>query len=152
MDETEVNLDNALKEQIAKQFGSLSVVDQEKFMSQYSFAALVYGPIYFFAMNDWFFAILSLTGSILFFPIIFLLPIFARRRAWANKKWFNLNDFIRLQKVWDKAGIYGAVLLLVVFYCSFLFFTKYLAGILPGGGSLRDIIDFKNTVEQLNGF
>ena len=85
---------------------NLSPEQQRAYVNRYSFGALVFNFIYYFAMEDSPLAWLSLFCTIffVFLPVIFILPLFARRRAWARRQWLNFDHFHTTQKQWDRWG------------------------------------------------
>jgi len=97
--------------------------EDEKYLHGFSFAALSFSAIYFYAMGDKLFALASVVGGVFFPPTLFILPFFARVRAWRMRKWYDFSEYKKIQKMWDAAGLYGIILLVLVFYLSFQFFV-----------------------------
>jgi|GEM_PF-6423545 len=84
----------------------------------FSWAGLVYGPVYYFAMKDWLFMILSTIASVSVYAIPALIPLafFARKRAWQKKTWEGEEQFWKVQHQWDKSAIVGGILSIIVLY------------------------------------
>ena len=95
-------------EQVAYPDSGLSSEQQQKFNNRYSFSALILQFVYYFAMGDQLLAWLSLicSISIVFTPLLFLFPVWARRRAFASRKWSGFNEFYHNQKKWDREAAY----------------------------------------------
>ncbi len=94
----------------------------------FSWAALVYGPVYYAAMKDWPFMIFSALASVFVYTIPLLIPLafFARRRAWHKKTWESEEAFMKTQKQWDKTGIIaGAFSLTLLYFVSQYVYTTF---------------------------
>lgn len=119
----DVKIDQALNEAIVQNDGGaqLNPDDEDKFRRNYSLAALVFGPVYFAAMNDGFFTALSILFSLTFFPLLFILPFYARNRAWKLHRWSDIGTFIKIQKMWDKFALYFSILSVIVIILAFKF-------------------------------
>jgi hypothetical protein len=78
--------------------------DKMRFFEWFSLGALVFGPIYYIAMRDRLLTWLSVLAVALVFPLIVILPFFARRRAWETREWQGFNQYAATQKKWDRAG------------------------------------------------
>ncbi len=101
---------------------------QEKFLRHYSFGALVLNFFYFTAMKDKLMAWLSLlAGLIIFFtPLLFIFPIWARRRAYQTRDWQNFGQFEHAQRKWDRSALYLLVVMAIIFYIAFRAITPIL--------------------------
>lgn len=137
-------------EKLLEQFPELnrnatSPEEQEKYLKGYSWSALVYNVFYFFAMRDWLFVGISIVCSIVIYliPVLFILPFFARRRAWEKRGWKDYAEFSETQKQWDRSSIYGIVVLVLV-----ILIGGYLLSTLVKGFSASDL---QNNVNQLQG-
>jgi len=93
-----------------------SPMEQEKYLKKYSLSALFFSVAYFWQMKDKGFFWISMFSSLIFFPIVFILPIFSRRRAWQQRKWRSFNHFLLVQKKWDDYAIYGMIISVVAFF------------------------------------
>lgn len=123
-DSSDKAIKQRLSEIVAKEKGyetAMSPFEQEKFLKGFSIGALVYGPVYFALMGDSLLSWISVIGSLFFPPIALVLPFFSRRRAWQKRKWLDFAEFKFVQKKWDMAGIYGFIILILVFYLSIQF-------------------------------
>lgn len=122
--------------------------EQERYLSKYSFSALVFSAFYFWYMKDKVFFWLSIITSILFFPIMFILPFLARRRAWKEREWRSFGQYLSVQKKWDKAAIYGTVIFILVFFCLGYFETKLINNYLNSSG-VQNMNDVKQLQDDL---
>ncbi len=98
--------------------------EQARFTNGYSWGAVVYSFLYFQAMKDQLFAWISLVCGLSGFllPVYLLLPIWARRRAYSRRQWLSYSQFQVVQERWDKAALYGLVIMVIAFY----FATRWL--------------------------
>jgi len=112
----------------------------EKFLRGYSMGALVFSTIYFWAMGDSIFLWVSVVAAILFFPVLFVMPFVARKRAWQKHHWQNFAEFRATQQRWDKAGWYGLAAVVIFLFLAYQFvFAPLLNSLFPGGlGQLND--------------
>jgi hypothetical protein len=96
--------------------------------SGFSWAALLYGPVYYFAMKDWLFVVLSALASLVVVTVPALIPLafLARKRAWKLKKWDSEEQFWQVQQSWDRSAIVGGVLSIIVLY----FLSRYVFSVL----------------------
>jgi hypothetical protein len=117
--------------------------EMERYLRGYSFGALVWSFFYFRAVKDNLFVWLSVIFSFTIFPALFVLPVFARRRAWAMGGWLNFNDFQNTQKKWDKTAVYGGILLIILSYV----FLRQSASVFQS--LLKQNSTSTNTVQQL---
>ncbi|MCX6808682.1 MAG: hypothetical protein NTW50_03375 [Candidatus Berkelbacteria bacterium] len=149
--EKEKLIDRALASEIAKEEGvaEISQEGKSKYLRQFSFGAFVFGPIYFIAMADWPLLAASIVGGI-FFPIIFILPFFARANAWRRRKWISFGHFQQNQKAWDKAGVYSFALLAILYILASYFLIKYIEGLIPSGTDLNTLKDSVKTLQDLS--
>jgi len=149
-----LELDARINNIIAKEEGydepELSQEDRERYLKKYSFGALVFSAIYFGYMKDKIFLWLSIVLGIIFFPVLFILPFFARKRAWRMRQWRSFNHFRAVQKKWEKAAVYGAVIFVAVFFISLYFETKILNGFL-NSSNINNMNDVKQLQEELQG-
>lgn len=141
----EAKIDLALKQVVARSEGSIQSTpeDETKFHQGYSLAALVFGPFYFAAMNDWLFVFLSIVFGLIFFPLLFVLPISARSRAWKMHYWADAGLFIKVQRLWDKSAIYFSILSVVIVVMAFQFIALPLIRSVSAslnGADLNDLI------------
>lgn len=99
----------------------LSDDQQRRFTHRYSFAALVLQFVYFFAMGDGLLAWLSIGCSVIyiFSPLLLIFPIWARRRAFASRRWSGFNEFYYAQKKWDRLALYLLIALVVLGLITF---------------------------------
>ncbi|MBU6389776.1 hypothetical protein KGQ71_04670 [Patescibacteria group bacterium] len=67
-------------------------------------------------MGDTAFALWSVLAALVFFPVLFILPVFARKRAWRKRAWFNFAEFEQVQRKWDIAGIIFLIVSLILLY------------------------------------
>jgi hypothetical protein len=123
--------------------------DDEKYSHGFSFAALSFSVIYFYAMGDKLFALISLVGGVFFPPTLFILPFFARARAWRMRKWYDFSEYKKIQKMWDAVGLYGIILLILVFYLSFQFFVMPLFQNLTSSLGTTDLNNVVNNANEL---
>jgi hypothetical protein len=95
----------------------------------FSWAALVYGPFYYWAMGDTLFAIVSAAASLLVYtaPLLIPLAFYARARAWERKEWESREAFWQAQRQWDRTAIIGGVLALIFLYFIYRFVFSTLA-------------------------
>jgi len=126
--------------------------EDEKYLHQFSFAAMSFSTIYFWAMGDKLFAIASLIGGVVFPPILFVLPFFSRARAWQMRQWYDFIEFKKIQKMWDAAAIYGLILLVLVFYLSYQFFLLPFFQNLMSNFGQNDINGLMETVNDLTNY
>ncbi|MEI7792537.1 MAG: hypothetical protein WCI57_03590 [Candidatus Berkelbacteria bacterium] len=127
-------------------------LDDEKYLHQFSFAAMSFSTIYFWAMGDKVFAVASLIGGALFPPLLFVLPFFARARAWQMRQWYDFIEFKKIQKMWDAAAIYGLILLILIFYLSFQFFLLPLFQNFTSTLGQTDVNGLMETVNDLTNY
>lgn len=96
--------------------------EQTAFSHRYSFAALIWQFVYYFAMGDTLMAWLSIICSVVFIlaPLLLIFPIWARRRAYQSKNWSGFSEFYHAQKKWDRSALYllivSVILLLITFW------------------------------------
>lgn len=102
----------------------------------FSWAGLVYGPIYYWAMKDSLFGIVSLLACLFLytFPLLIPMAFFARKRAWEHKKWANEDEFWRVQKSWDRSAIVLGVITLI----ALIFISKYILSMLSSAFGTTD--------------
>ena len=94
----------------------LSPNEQSRFIHRYSFAALVWQFVYYFAMGDNLLAWLSIICSVIFVfaPLLLVFPIWARRRAYDSGKFTVFSDYHSAQKKWDRSALYLTLITLVL--------------------------------------
>lgn len=126
--------------------------DDEKYLCKFSFAAMSFSTIYFWAMGDKQFAMISLVGGAIFPPILFILPFLARARSWKLRQWYDFAEFRKIQKIWDSAAIYGLILLVVIIYLSFQFILLPLFQSLMSSFGQTDISGLMETVNELTNY
>jgi len=126
--------------------------DDDKYLHHFSFAAMSFSTIYFWAMGDKLFAIISLVGGAIFPPILFILPFLARSRSWRIRQWYDFIEFKKIQKMWDAAAIYGLVLLVLLFYLSYQFFLLPLLQNLMSNFGQTDVNGLMETVNDLTNY
>lgn len=149
IDTEQSELDKRLNQIIAQNEGYDGIdptpEEQEKYLSKYSFSALVCSAIYFWYMKDRTFFWVSIFSSILFFPILFFLPLSARRRAWASKKWRSFGQFQSVQKKWDEASVYAVILFVIVFSFGVYYEIKFISNAFNANGinNMNDIKQFQ---------
>jgi hypothetical protein len=116
---------------------------QESFLRGFSWGALVYSYFYFQAMRDRTFAWLSVAAfaTVVLLPLILVFPFMARRRAWEYREWTTFNEFMMVQKKWDRAAWVGAVVLIVGGYFTSQLAMTFLLNTLHGINP--DLIDNK---------
>lgn len=90
----------------------------------FSWAGLVYGPVYYWAMKDWPFVALSAVASLSLYGIPLLIPLafYAHKRAWYRKSWESEGEFWKVQKKWDRSAITGGLATALILYLV----SKYL--------------------------
>ncbi|MCR4277807.1 MAG: hypothetical protein NUV85_02210 [Candidatus Berkelbacteria bacterium] len=98
----------------------LTAEQQEKFVNQYSFSALILQFVYYFVMGDALLAWGSLicSVSIVLTPLIVVFPFWARRRAYQKRTWSSFNEFYHNQKKWDREATYLAIVSIVLVVVS----------------------------------
>lgn len=101
---------------------------QEKFVKRYSFGALVASVFYYAAMRDKLFIWLSILCSVVFLlsPLLLIMPIWARRRAYVSRSWQSYGEFEHVQRQWDRAGICALALVILLIYLMFRILTPVL--------------------------
>lgn len=104
----------------------ISLEEQEKYLSRYSFSALVCSAVYFWYMKDKVFFWISVVSSILFPLTLFVLPLLARRRAWKMREWHSFSHFQSVQKKWDRGSVYGLIIFVFIFGFAFYYEIKML--------------------------
>ena len=111
----------------------------------FSWAGLVYGPFYYWAMRDWLFVGLSTVASLLVYtlPGLVVLAFFARRRAWFSKKWESETDYWRTQKSWDRSAIVGAIFSGLLLY----FVSRYMYATLSSTFGTTDVNEIRRQIE-----
>jgi hypothetical protein len=134
MEKKEETIDLALKKEIAKETGviELDAIAQEKYCRGFSVGAFSLGPIYFGAMGDWPLLVLALLGGIVFPPIVFILPFFARKRAYTIRKWSSFGHFQQNQKLWDRIGWICLALAILLVWAMLYFLSVYLESVFSG--------------------
>lgn len=127
--------------------------EQEKYLKKYSLSALVFSIVYFWQMKDKGYFWLSIISSVVFFPIIFILPIYSRRRAWQKRKWRSFNHFLLVQKKWDDYAIVGLIVSIVVFFLISWWEVNLLKGYFNSAGltNINDIQELQNQLQDTLG-
>jgi len=99
----------------------LTPEEQAKFIHRYSFAALIWQFIYYFAMGDGLLAWLSIFCSVVFIfsPLLLILPFWARRRAYDSHEWSGFPEYYSVQKKWDRSAVYITIIGFVLGALSF---------------------------------
>lgn len=117
--------------------------------NRFSWGALVYGPFYYGAMQDWTFAVLSIIFSLLVYtlPAVIPLAFFARRRAWQRKTWESEEQFERVQHQWDRSAIIGAVFAIIGLY----FVSRYIFSMLASAFGTTDPTVILQQIQSLQG-
>lgn len=150
-------IDKKMNEIIAENEGyqevELSPEEQEKYLSKYSVSALVCSAIYFWYMKDKVFFWVSILASILFFPVLFILPVSARRRAWKMREWRSFSQFKSMQDKWDKFSVYGAIIFVALFFCAAYYEIKIISTFMNSSGlnNMNDIEQFQNDLQSTLG-
>lgn len=127
--------------------------EQEKYLSRYSLSALFFSVVYFWQMKDKTFFWFSILSSLIFFPLIFILPIFSRRRAWKQRKWHSFNHFLLVQKKWDSYAIYGMIISIVAFYLISYWELKLIESYFNSAGlnNMNDVQQLQNQLQDAIG-
>ena len=148
----EAKIDEALKAAIAQSAGETPILpeEEEKFRRSYSWAAAIFGPVYFWAMGDWVFTVLSVLFALTLFPLLFILPFWARNRAWKSRTWADPVSFIRVQELWDKMALYFMILTVVIGIVLFKYVAiPFLQNLMSNFGSTNLNDTVKNYQELL---
>jgi len=139
-------IDKKMSEVIAENEGyqevELSSQEQEAHLSKYSFSALVCSAIYFWYMKDKVFFWVSIVFGVLFFPVLFILPIYARRRAWKLREWRSFSQFKSVQEKWDRASVYGLIIFVILIFGAVYCEVKILSNFMNSSG-LNNLNDIK---------
>jgi len=95
--------------------------EQTAFTHRYSLAALIWQFVYYFAMGDGLLAWLSIGCSVIFVfaPLLLILPIWARRRAFQSHRWSGFSEFYWAQKKWDRSALWLLVATVALGLISF---------------------------------
>jgi len=126
--------------------------EQQKYLNTYSFGALVLSFFYYQAMRDKLLMWLSVIVSLVFFltPLLFLFPLWARRRAYSSRAWQNFGEFEDVQAKWDRAGVYFLISSLLGLYLLFrLVAPLLLSGLEQISPTLSPGSSGSNTLQQL---
>jgi hypothetical protein len=109
---------SSLPPEIAAQVRALNGEAAGEEPGGFSWAGLIYGPVYYAAMKDWSFAVISLLASIFFYTIPLLIPLafFARKRAWQYRDWEGEEQFWQAQRQWDKSALVIGIVLVISLY------------------------------------
>jgi hypothetical protein len=131
----------------------LSLEQQQKYLSRYSFSALVCSAVYYWYMKDKVFFWISIVSSLLFFPILFILPLLARQRAWKMHEWRSFGHFESVQKKWDRASIYVLVITVFVFSLTAYYEVRFMTNLLNDSGinNLNDVQKMQDDLENTLG-
>ncbi|MCL5410612.1 MAG: hypothetical protein M1324_02015 [Patescibacteria group bacterium] len=131
----------------------ISLEEQEKYLSRYSFSALVCSAIYFWYMKDKVFFWISVMSSILFPLTLFVLPLLARRRAWKMREWHSFSHFQSVQKKWDEGSVYGLIIFVFVFGFAAYYEVKMLSNLLNSSGinNINDVEQMQQDLGQILG-
>lgn len=147
--EVEKKINNIIAQSEGISTTEVSPSDQSKFSGGFSLGALVFGVFYFALMKDRLYTILSVVFSLLFPPLLIALALNARRRAWESRKWINYNDFMKNQKLWDRAGLYGIVVSAILSWFVLQYIYSLISGLIPSGGaSVGQLNEIKNNLEN----
>jgi hypothetical protein len=147
--EVEKRIDNIIAESEGISTKEVSSADQNKFRGGFSLGALVFGVFYFAIMKDRLYTILSIVFSLLFPPLLIALALNARRRAWESRKWINYNEFMKNQKLWDRAGLYGIVVSAILSWFVLQYIYSLISGLIPSGGAnVGQLNEIKNNLEN----
>jgi hypothetical protein len=122
--------------------------EQEKYLKKYSISALVFSVVYFWQMKDKTFFWFSALSSLIFFPLVFILPFFSRRRAFQKRKWHSFNHFAFVQKKWDDYAIVGLIVSVVAFFLISWWEVNLLNNYLHSSG-LNNMNDIQQLQDQL---
>jgi len=133
--ELEKRIDNIIAESEGVSTKEVSFAQQSKFSGGFSLGALVFGVFYFAVMKDRLYTILSVVFSLLFPPLLIALALNARRRAWESRKWINYNEFMKNQKLWDRAGLYGIVVSAILSWFVLQYIYTLISGLIPGSAT-----------------
>lgn len=150
--EVEKKINNIIAESEGISTKEVSLSDQAKFTGGFSLGALVFGFFYFVFMKDRLYTILSVIFGLIFPPLIIILAISARKRSWQSRTWINYNEFIDIQKRWDRAGIYGIIVSLIFSWFVLRYMYSLLVGLVPGGGTdLQQLNDLQKNLQDTLG-
>lgn len=150
--EVEKKINNIIAQNEGISIEEVSAPDQARFTSGFSLGALVYGAFYFILMRDRLYTILSILFSLLFPPLIIALALNARRRAWQTRSWINYNEFMENQKLWDKAGLYGIVVSIILSWFLLRYMYSLLSGLIPSSGTeLQQLNEFQKNLQDTLG-
>ncbi len=125
-----------------------SLEEQQKYLSRYSFSALVCSAVYFWYMKDKVFFWASVLSSVLFFPILFILPFMARQRAWKTHEWRSFSHFQSVQKKWDRASVYVFIISIFAIFLVSYYEVRLISSLLNTNG-INDINDAKQLQQDL---
>ena len=151
--EAKLQIENIIAKAKGVEIDAPSPEEQERFLSGFSLAALVYSFVYFRAMKDRVFTWLGLFSSLVFLPGLVIMPFMARRRAWQSREWISFNEFKASQKAWDKAGFYGLLFLLISGYLflriSYPIFESLLKQNSTSDNPAQQLQDLQNNLQSL---
>lgn len=80
-------------------------------------------------------------------PLIFILPFFARQRAWEHHYWESFDEFYAKQQAWDRSGKYGAIAAIILLALLFFLFMHLLSS-LGGPDFLQNLQDTYSAVQN----
>jgi|GEM_PF-5644914 len=164
MDEknNDAKIDAALRQAIEQSVGGESVNPEEpsfakatedaaaeKFRRGYSWAAAVFGPVYFWAMGDWLFTILSVLFALTLFPLLLILPFWARNRVWKSHQWGGPIPFIKAQEFWDKMALYFLIFSVIIIVLLFKFVAMPFLNSLMSNTSVTNLNDTVKSYREL---
>jgi hypothetical protein len=93
-------------------------------------------------MKDKVFFWVSIVFGVLFFPVLFILPIYARRRAWKLREWRSFSQFKSVQEKWDRASVYGLIIFVILIFGAVYCEVKILSNFMNSSG-LNNLNDIK---------
>ena len=114
----------------------------------FSLAAVILGPVYYFAMKDWLFLCLSALCCLILISIPLLIPLafMARSRAWKLQTWSSPSEFFSIQKQWDRSALIIGLIGLGLFY----FVSQSIFNSLSSTFGTTDVNQILNQVQALS--
>ncbi len=146
--ETEAKIEQIIAGKDGYEVVDCTPMEQERYLNKYSFSALIFSIFYFQYMKDRAFFWLSIMSGVLFFPALFFLPFFARRRAWKQQEWQSFNQFMAVQKKWDIAAIYGTIIFALVFSAVAYYELRLISNFINSTG-INDVGDVERLQKDL---